>query len=682
MERNTPMSTEGGYVETLEQKVRSLEQELRQVTGSPRASSVATVCPSNDEALVQQYHRRNPHPRTRVPRVETIQPVLSDANSTSLEKDHDLVKVIKYGEVSIHSALADFGVAPSGTSPSDVTRISSTDMPNVDTFVRDAEADIRDENFPLDDDSFVLPARPLAYRLVDLFFDNVSPILPLVHENSFRKELDAFYDNQKSASIAFRSLVNVIFAYGCDHLALDITRTYELSQDFHERATDLILLVCYELASLEVVQALLLVTLHLNSSMQFHRMWINTGLLVRTAQALNLHLDPSDWSISMIEKELRKRLWWSIYSLDRFISLKHCRPPALSTEAGHSTMPAVVDDDQILPTHIDKTHDPQRQPSQLHFFNSLMQLIHISESALSSNSNGTWALARGKNNNLPKRDPRESIYTQLAMSLEQESKLVLWLEGLPEHLQFDYDNADHKLRRQQRSLETRYLHTRLMVHRLTMISALGPDKGKPYAQPTDSFLQSILTASIQQCIECSCKLIELVKKYYEQKSLGPWWLLLQFIFTTLATLLAVRARRNLVQHLDNNKIDLAIDTAMDLLRSFGDVNPTLTQCRQYFDAMMPSAVNRSASTDTESVYSHRLAPEAQFPPTSSHNGRNFAQIMQQRPAWRSQESMDFEARNLGLFNVDQMMAEYPAELFSDATFGSFNFGALDPMIQM
>lgn len=221
------------------------------------------------------------------------------------------------GEVSIHSALADFGVAPSGASPSDVTRISSSDVPNVDTFARDAEADIRNENFPLDDDSFVLPARPLAYRLVDLFFENVSPILPLVHEPSFRKELDAFYDNHKSASIAFRSLVNVIFAYGCDHLALDLTRTYELAQDFHERATDLILLVCYELASLEVVQALLLVTLHLNSSMQFHRMWINTGLLVRTAQALNLHLDPSDWSISMVEKELRKRLWWSIYSLDR-----------------------------------------------------------------------------------------------------------------------------------------------------------------------------------------------------------------------------------------------------------------------------------------------------------------------------------------------------------------------------
>lgn len=137
-----------------------------------------------------------------------------------------------------------------------------------------------------------------------------------------------------------------------------------------------------------------------------------------------------------------------------------------------------------------------------------------------------------------------------------------------------------------------------------------------------------------------------------------------------------------MQHLDNNKIDLAIDTAMDLLRSFGDVNPTLTQCRQYFEAMMPSATNVGAPVDTENMYGHRLPSEAQLPPTSSQHARSAAQNMPQRPAWRVPEAPDYETRNMGLFNVDQMMAEYPAELFSDATFGSFNFGALDPMIQM
>ena len=54
-----------------------------------------------DESLIQDFRRRNPQARPRATRVEKLQPVSSDASNTSLEKDHDLVKVIKYGEVSL-----------------------------------------------------------------------------------------------------------------------------------------------------------------------------------------------------------------------------------------------------------------------------------------------------------------------------------------------------------------------------------------------------------------------------------------------------------------------------------------------------------------------------------------------------------------------------------------------------
>ncbi|KIX08526.1 uncharacterized protein Z518_03182 [Rhinocladiella mackenziei CBS 650.93] len=533
-------------------------------------------------------------------------------------------------------------------------------MSNEEFTVRDADADIKGENFPLDDNSYVLPPRTLAYRLVDLFLDHVPPILPLVHEPTFRNELDELYDKRKSAGIAFRSLVNVVFAYGCDYLELDLARTYELSQDFHERATDLILLVCYELASLEVVQAALLVTLHLNSSMQFHRMWINTGLLVRTAQALNLHLDPSDWNIGMIEKEL-----------------------PLNIETGHPVLPSAADDDQILPTYIVKSRDPTRQPSQLHFFNCLMQLIHISETALSSYStNAPWVLSKQKNNNLSKDDPRKALYIQMAMALEQESKLVAWLGELPEHLRFDFSNSDPKLRKQRRSLQTRYLHTRLMIHRMNMIPAIRPDKGNNILGWNDKFAQSILSSSIQQCIECSCELIGLVTEYYEQNTLDPWWLLLQVIFTILATLFAVRARRNILQNLDDNSINITLEKAMSLLHSLGDINPALTQCRQYFESLMSCAVTQGALLDGEKVYGLKLPTDPQFQTTSFPHTRNPVLTFQQRPKSSIQNVVDGQARNIHLLDADQTMADYPAELFADATFGNFNFGALDPTLQM
>lgn len=190
-----------------------------------------------------------------------------------------------------------------------------------------------------------------------------------------------------------------------------------------------------------------------------------------------------------------------------------------------------MDDDQILPTYIAKPQDPHSQPSQLHFFNSLMKLIHIFETSLSpSCSKPPWMVSKEKETGTTKEDARKVIYTQMSTALEQESKLAAWLDQLPGHLRFDFNNSSPKLRKQQRSLQTRYLHTRLMIHRPNMISALRPDKGESSCESKDGFLQSILTASIRQCIECSCELMGFVEEWYGQNSLGPWWLLLQCEF--------------------------------------------------------------------------------------------------------------------------------------------------------
>lgn len=223
------------------------------------------------------------------------------------------------GETTIHSALADFGLAPSGTVSTPGTLVS--DVVSDGSLPEGKPTIMTIGNLDPNADKFVLPPRAMADRLVDLFFQEVWPMLPLIHEPTFRKRVASVYDdtrhNKQKATIPFLTLMNMVFAFGCDHLDLELSHIYELSQTFHGRASELIYSVVYDIATLEVVQALHLVTLHLNSNMQFNRMWTSTGVLVRTAQALGLHLDPSDWNISTVEKELRKRLWWSIYALDR-----------------------------------------------------------------------------------------------------------------------------------------------------------------------------------------------------------------------------------------------------------------------------------------------------------------------------------------------------------------------------
>jgi hypothetical protein len=138
---------------------------------------------------------------------------------------------------------------------------------------------------------------------------------------------------------------------------------------------------------------------------------------------------------------------------------------------------------------------------------------------------------------------------------------------------------------------------------------------------------------------------------------------------------------------------MAIEKAMNLLRSFGDINPTLAQCRQYFESMMTFAMNQGgglgapSDTDFTTTYGLRYVTDAsQYQPQPPNFRSPGLPTIPQRPRGNSRVRgmADCQARNFGgMFPApDQIMADYPAELFSDATFGSFNFGALDPIIQM
>jgi len=68
------------------------------------------------------------------------------------------------------------------------------------------------------------------------------------------------------------------------------------------------------------------------------------GLAVRTAYMLGLHLEPP-WSIPQREREMRKRLWWSLYVLETKMSMKLGRPFLLYDSSTTCSLPA--DDREI-----------------------------------------------------------------------------------------------------------------------------------------------------------------------------------------------------------------------------------------------------------------------------------------------------------------------------------------------
>ncbi|KAH8809331.1 fungal-specific transcription factor domain-containing protein [Xylogone sp. PMI_703] len=59
--------------------------------------------------------------------------------------------------------------------------------------------------------------------------------------------------------------------------------------------------------------------------------WLKIGLAVRIAQDLHLMREPNEW-LPVMEQEERRRVFWSVYLLDKLVSCGRSRPPAIADE--------------------------------------------------------------------------------------------------------------------------------------------------------------------------------------------------------------------------------------------------------------------------------------------------------------------------------------------------------------
>ncbi|KAL6352070.1 hypothetical protein LRP88_14511 [Fusarium phalaenopsidis] len=66
--------------------------------------------------------------------------------------------------------------------------------------------------------------------------------------------------------------------------------------------------------------------------------WLKIGLAVRIAQDLQLMKEPSPM-LPIVEQEERRRVFWSVYLLDKLVSCGKARPPAIADEDCHVQLP-------------------------------------------------------------------------------------------------------------------------------------------------------------------------------------------------------------------------------------------------------------------------------------------------------------------------------------------------------
>lgn len=223
----------------------------------------------------------------------------------------------------------------------------------------------------------------LIFRLEGAFFDHRWPSLPFLHRPTFRERLlQDFLTRHEDASPISVFFVLMVSAMGAVYLERQDKSLKSLS------------LICFALAmeqqrfdavirqdDLEAIQALLLLsTFALNRSCGINA-WQVAGQAVRSSVAMGLHRQHAlaAGGLSMLQSEMRKRVFWCAYSIDRNISVALGRPPAIRDADIDIELPACMTDDDLMSSE-GSTHEAQRRspgPSDTSAFLHIVELRRL-----------------------------------------------------------------------------------------------------------------------------------------------------------------------------------------------------------------------------------------------------------------------------------------------------------------
>jgi hypothetical protein len=192
----------------------------------------------------------------------------------------------------------------------------------------------------LDTSNLTLPPRDTAETLVRAYFQFNDVAMPLLHQPSFRQQLDLVY--QMSHTINFTRTHPDIYSRAAVFFVLEVFAIALLSmqkQDpssvstcladrYHRTALEALSLTSIS-SDVQGVQALLLVAQYSYLHPNFWVAWRTVGAALRLAAELGLHQDITN-GFDALALDMRKRTFWVAYSMDRNLSIAMSLPFGLS----------------------------------------------------------------------------------------------------------------------------------------------------------------------------------------------------------------------------------------------------------------------------------------------------------------------------------------------------------------
>ncbi|KIS70386.1 uncharacterized protein UMAG_01556 [Mycosarcoma maydis] len=194
---------------------------------------------------------------------------------------------------------------------------------------------------------YTLPDRDLIQDLFDVFFQQLHPIMPIVHRPSLERDLATGRADKDSA---FRGFVFTILAiasrFSHDPRVLADSGDPDTAGDHFAAASRLYHQVYA--ASLINVQVMVLTATFMHGAIGPGASWTVLGVAIRALQDIGLHQEKAYRGFSAFEQELRRRVFWGAFILDCIFSINMGRPLALKLSDCDVKLPLEIDDEVLF----------------------------------------------------------------------------------------------------------------------------------------------------------------------------------------------------------------------------------------------------------------------------------------------------------------------------------------------
>lgn len=437
-----------GYTESLEDRVRGLEAEVRELK---------QLLDEKDEKI------------DMLSRLHSFSPVRKSSASSSPATSAQLKSEVASAEeevlhveipAPVHPTTAPAG--PSTTSAmidafENKVQEQGRQSPAIASAALLAPVSPQTRSAGHSNNASVAPPRLLSDQYINLFFQEWQPLLPVLHRQTFLRLYEQFLAEPGARSlqgnklaIAQLFLIFEIAAHSCSSKARPNTTAYELQWRKALSATSsaptLAILQCHVLAQL----AYLL-------KADYPHLLRHRATAVSICHQLGLHQGHKFFPLPPFEAETRKRVFWCQYVIDKFVSNITGMPMLLRDADITTEFPADVDDENI-----NEHGFSPALPGELTKISSALALFRMSR-----------ILAKTLEHLYPA-GASYSISLKKLHSLSDE--LDQWHEELPDHLRLRFCNdkpATHVISDRSPLLSLAYFHTRSLIHRPLLCHGSG-----------------------------------------------------------------------------------------------------------------------------------------------------------------------------------------------------------------